>query len=273
MSLELLLPAAFTAGFFGSTHCLAMCGAVVILLEGEQRMNFGGLPRRLVYNSGRLLFYCLLGAVAGATGGLLTGGIDAGLLLLRVLAALLVAALGLTLLFDWRGLTFLENAGAVLWRGLSPLARHVLPIISPARGLAAGFLWGALPCGLVYSAVALAATSGSAASGGLVMLVFGAGTLPALLVAGTSAATLNRWKRRHGLRRVAGAVLLALGLLALVLPALHAGAGGRGRQDNHGSAVASDARWVLHAAHRRYSCDTGHRAGAVLPAVPVCPYG
>lgn len=242
MSPELLLPAALAAGFFGSTHCLAMCGAVVVLLEGEQRTGFGGLPRRLVYNAGRLLFYCLLGVAAGATGGLLTGGIDAGLLLLRVLAALLVAALGLTLLFDWRGLSFLENAGTALWRLLSPLARHVLPIVSPARALAAGFLWGALPCGLVYSAIALAATSGSAASGGLVMLVFGAGTLPALLLAGTSAATLNRWKRRRGLRRVAGTVLLAIGLLALALPALNAATGGIGRQGHHASAAVIEAR-------------------------------
>ena len=244
MSLELLLPAALAAGFFGSTHCLAMCGAVVVLLEGEQRTNFSGLPRRLVYNAGRLLFYCLLGVVAGATGGLLTGGIDVGLLLLRVLAALLVAALGLTLLFDWRGLSFLENAGAVLWRRLSPLARHVLPSVSPARALEAGFLWGALPCGLVYSAVALAATGGSAASGGLVMLVFGAGTLPALLLAGTSAATLTRWKRRRGLRRVAGAVLLALGLLALVLPALRAATDGSNPHGQHGTTALIEARQI-----------------------------
>lgn len=273
MNPELLLPAAFAAGFFGSTHCLAMCGAVVVLLEGEQRTNYSGLSRRFVYNSGRLLFYCLLGVAAGATGGLLTSGIDAGLFLLRVLAALLVAALGLTLLLDWRGLSFLENAGAVLWRGLSPLARHVLPITSPARALAAGFLWGALPCGLVYSAVALAATSGSAASGGLVMLVFGAGTLPALLLAGTSAATLNRWKRRRGLRRVAGAVLLALGLLALALPALHGGADGNGRHDSHGSAVAIDAQWVPWAAQGRHSRNAGHRTGAALPSILMRHYG
>lgn len=239
MNPELLLPAAFAAGFFGSTHCLAMCGAVVVLLEGQGAARFPGLPRRLAYNGGRLLFYVVLGVVAGGAGNLLTAGFDAALMLLRLLAAALIIALGLTLVIDWRGLRFLESAGAGLWQLVSPLARHVLPISSPATALAAGFLWGALPCGLVYSAVALAATSGSPQSGGMVMLAFGLGTLPALLVAGASAATLHRLKARRGLRQAAGVVLLAIGLLALALPGWHAkpGAGAAGHE--HHAATAA----------------------------------
>ncbi|MDZ7768406.1 MAG: sulfite exporter TauE/SafE family protein [Woeseiaceae bacterium] len=142
MNPELLLPAAFAAGFFGSTHCLAMCGAVVVLLEGQGAARFPGLPRRLAYNGGRLLFYVVLGVVAGGAGNLLTAGFDAALMLLRLLAAALIIALGLTLVIDWRGLRFLESAGAGLWQLVSPLARHVLPISSPATALAAGFLRG-----------------------------------------------------------------------------------------------------------------------------------
>ena len=216
MKAELLLPAAFAAGFFGSTHCIGMCGAIVVLFE--QQAGGTPWPRRLAYNAGRLAFYALLGIVAGAGGAVLTkiAGVRTGLTILRLIAGLLVIAIGLNLAFGWSATRFLEQAGAGIWKRLSPLARHVLPVSSPGRALAAGFLWGALPCGLVYSAVALAATGGSAAAGASVMLVFWLGTLPALLAAGASAGRLNRWISNPAARRLAGIVMLVLGVLALM---------------------------------------------------------
>ncbi|MGB5245940.1 MAG: sulfite exporter TauE/SafE family protein [Woeseia sp.] len=218
---ELLLPAAFAAGFFGSTHCIAMCGAIVLLFEGQNAQQ-GGLVRRLTYNSGRMLFYVTLGLFAGASGALLIAGFAQGLMVLRWIAGILLVLLGINLAFDWQALRFLELAGAAIWKRLSPLARHVLPIRSLPSALAAGFLWGALPCGLVYSAVALAATGGSAAAGGLVMFAFWLGTLPALLFAGASAERLYRFKSRPAFRRIAGALMIFFGVISLSLPLMHA---------------------------------------------------
>ena len=225
-----LLAAAFAAGLLGSGHCFGMCGPIVVLLENTPRGEAGWL-RRLTYNIGRLLFYMLLGAIAGAAGLVLTkaAGVATGLQILRMLAAVLVIALGLNLLFEMRLLAFLEKGGAVIWRRLSPLARHVLPVSSLPRALAAGFIWGALPCGLVYSAVAMAATSGTAASGALLMLAFWSGTLPALLLAGTAAKRVNELINTPLLRRLSGLILVAVGIIALALPFWH-GAGG---QDGH----------------------------------------
>lgn len=220
MSPDLLLPAAFLAGFFGSTHCLGMCGAVVVLLEGRG----GGWLRRVLCNAGRLGFYALLGAVAGGGGAMLTrvAGVEAGLAALRVAAALLVVALGLDLLSGRRILGSLERAGAALWRWLRPLTRRLLPITTPARALGAGFLWGALPCGLVYSAAALAATAGTAAGGAVTMAAFWAGTAPALLSAGAAAGRLRQLRGTALARRFAGGVLVIAGGASLALPLLHA---------------------------------------------------
>lgn len=230
MTTELLLPVAFLAGFFGGGHCLGMCGPIVILFEGQRSPDpaLPNLLRRIVYNAGRLLFYVLLGAAAGAAGLVLTriAGIDTGLAVLRILAAMLVVALGLNLLFNLRMLRYLETSGAALWKRLSPLARHVFPIYSPGRALAAGALWGALPCGLVYSAVAIAATSGSAASGAAVMLAFWLGTLPALLVAGASAQKLSQWSRKPALRKLTGSTLILVGVFTLAMPYLRPGPDG-----------------------------------------------
>ncbi|HSD71068.1 MAG TPA: sulfite exporter TauE/SafE family protein [Woeseiaceae bacterium] len=223
MNPELLLPAAFLAGFFGSTHCLGMCGAIVVLFEERSQTTFAGGWRRLLYNSGRLGFYLLLGAIAAGGGSLIvkSAGADNALVLLRVLAALLVIALGLNLLLDWRNLQFLERGGALLWRRIAPLTRHVLPVSTPARALAAGFVWGALPCGLVYSAVAMAAVSGTVVSGMLVMLLFWLGTLPGLWLAGASAVKLSAWRKQRIARRVGGSVLVAIGIAALAFPLQH----------------------------------------------------
>lgn len=219
MNAEFLLPAAFIAGLFGSTHCIAMCGAIVTLFESEgiDQENRRRFLHRASYNTGRLGFYMLLGTIAGATGALLseTAGATASLMMLRVLAAILVIAIGLNLMFNWNITRFLERSGAGLWRKLSPLLRHFLPVSTPGRALGAGFLWGALPCGLVYSAVAMAATSGTALGGALVMLMFWLGTVPALLLAGTFAHKLNEWRSRHAFRRIAGAVMILIGLIAL----------------------------------------------------------
>ncbi len=227
MNVELLLPVAFLAGFFGGGHCLGMCGPIVVLLENQRAAGTPSLPRRLLYNAGRLTLYALLGAIAGALGLVLTqmAGVSAGLSALRILAAVLVVLLGLNLLFNLNVLRHLESGGAALWRRLSPLARHVLPMDTPIRSFGAGLLWGALPCGLVYSAVAIAATTGSLGGGALVMLVFGAGTLPALLLAGASANRLTQWSRRPALRRFAGATLILVGAFALAMPYLHMGGG------------------------------------------------
>lgn len=211
-----MLSAAIVAGFFGSSHCIGMCGAIVVLFEKDSASKSRWL-RRVLYNTGRLGFYVLLGSVAGTSGALLTNiaGVSTGLFLLRLLAAGMVIAVGLSLLCKWSLTTFFERAGAAVWRKLSPLARFVLPVTTPIRAMAAGFLWGALPCGLVYSAAAMAATAGSVTGGALVMLAFWAGTLPALLVTGASASSLHQLKSQKFWRRTAGATMLILGVLAL----------------------------------------------------------
>ena len=216
MNAGLLFPAAFLAGFFGSSHCIGMCGAIVVLLEQQAHGAPGRWSRRILYNAGRLGFYVVLGSIAAAGGAILTqlAGVRPALMILRLLAGLLVIGIGLNLIFDLSATRFLERAGAGLWRRLAPLARHVLPVSTHPRAFAAGFLWGALPCGLVYSAVALAATSGSAPGGAAVMLAFWLGTLPALLLAGASADGLDQWRRKRNLRRIAGALMLAIGALA-----------------------------------------------------------
>jgi sulfite exporter TauE/SafE len=220
MTFEAAAAAAFLAGFLGSSHCIGMCGAIVVLFEGGPGTTKvpGAWLRRLSYNVGRATFYALLGAVAAIGGAVLTKtvGVSQGLTVLRWLAGLLVIAIGLNLLFDWQFTRFLESAGSGLWRKLSRFGKKVLPATTVPRSLGAGFIWGALPCGLVYSAVALAATTADPVSGATIMFAFWLGTLPALLVIGESAQRLSRLKSNLTFRRIAGIIVILVGLAALI---------------------------------------------------------
>jgi len=86
---------------------------------------------------------------------------------------------------------------------------------SPWQALLFGAVWGWLPCGLVYSVLLWAVTTGGPVQGALFMLVFGVGTLPATLTAGIVTGWMTRFSRTRGLRQTVGVLLI---LLALILP-------------------------------------------------------
>ena len=206
--------ALFLVGLLGGTHCIGMCGGIVSALSLGAASRVSLL---LAYNVGRIVSYAVAGAVAGALGGAslaLSGQLPVRIVLF-VLANLMLVALGLYLLGVTRALAFSERFGARLWRHLQPLTGRYLPARRVAQAFPLGVLWGWLPCGLVYSALVTALSSGSAASGALLMLAFGLGTLPNLLLAGLLAVRLNAYAARPAVRWSAGLLVLGFGLWGL----------------------------------------------------------
>jgi len=187
-------------GLLGGTHCIGMCGGIVgaLSMGGPARLSL-----HLAYNLGRVTSYATAGAIAGALGqaGMALSGQWPLRSALYVLANLMLVALGLYLMGVTRALAFSERAGQQLWRHLQPLSRRYLPARTAAQAFPLGLLWGWLPCGLVYSALATALTSGSAWHGAGLMLAFGVGTLPNLLLAGLLAARLQAYARQPVVRR------------------------------------------------------------------------
>ncbi len=207
--------ALFLVGLLGGAHCVGMCGGIV----GALAM---GSPARwsmhLAYNGGRILSYAIAGAIAGALGaaGLGLEGQVPARLILFLFANLMLVALGLYLIGVTRALAFTERLGQALWRRLQPLTRRFLPATRVGQAFPLGMLWGWLPCGLVYSALASALAAGSAQRGALLMLAFGAGTLPNLLLAGILLARLNEFVRRPVVRWTSGLLVLGFGVYGLL---------------------------------------------------------
>lgn len=205
-------------GALGSAHCVVMCGGIAgaLALAPGARDAPSAFVRQTAYNLGRVTSYAVAGAVAGALGVALAQLFGAtGMMVLRALAALLLLALGLYLSGWWSGLAHLERLGAHVWRLIAPLAARLRPGRSLSGALALGMLWGWLPCGLVYSALALAATAGDWRRGALLMTGFGLGTLPAMLATGLVARRVTTFARAAAPRRVAGVMLIAFGLWTL----------------------------------------------------------
>ncbi len=216
-----LLGSALVLGLLGGGHCLGMCGglmgALTLAIPPEQRGK--RLRLLLAYNLGRIFSYACAGLLLGLAGWAVASSPAA--LALRVVAALLLIAMGLYLAGWWSGLTRIEALGRGLWRHIQPLASRLLPVSSLPRALLLGALWGWLPCGLVYSTLLWAASQGNAGYSAALMLAFGVGTWPVLLATGLAAERVNALLRRRSVRVAGGVLVVLFGIWTMPGPHQH----------------------------------------------------
>ena len=225
----------FLTGLFLSLHCVGMCGGFVALVSVAPSITTIGnggatgtatlanpswrravLPQQLVFNAGRIATYTLLGAMAGALGSFTsliskTGRIQA---LLMIGAGVLMVGTGLALAGLMKHWSRFKANVATPHPWLARGFEHVTRLPRPMRALPLGALLGFLPCALIYAMLAKAASSGSALLGALVMLTFGFGTVPALLLVAFFA-DLFSITLRDKLVRVSGVLLGVLGAITL----------------------------------------------------------
>ncbi len=215
---------ALLMGLLGGPHCLSMCGAACTALgkvAGPQRgMALWG------FQSGRLLGYSALGGVAAASMqavgwlGTQSAALRPAWTLLHVAAMLM----GLVLLVRARQPVWLELGACKVWqrvRGAGTTAALGTPVI-------VGALWALLPCGLLYSALLVAALSGSAVQGAMTMALFALGSAVALTVGpwlwlrlGEAGRGKRAWGDGRWGVRVAGAALAGMSAWALWMGLAH----------------------------------------------------
>ena len=213
--------AVFLIGLLGGVHCAGMCGGIVsaltLQIPGKGDTTGPAWAIHLAYNLGRIGSYAIAGALMGALGslGLLLNKALPVQMVLYVAANLMMVALGLYLTGLTRALAFTERAGQWLWRRVQPATKRFLPVRGVAQAFPLGMLWGWLPCGLVYSVLTMAILSGSAARGAAIMLAFGLGTLPNLMLAGLLLVRFRDVIQGRALRLGSGLIVLGFGLWGL----------------------------------------------------------
>lgn len=222
----LALGAAFLAGLVGSVHCVAMCGGIATGFAGRGDTAASAWAIALSANLGRISGYGLAGVLVGAFGHGLVAllRIEHLMFALRALAGVVLIITALRMLGLKPNFNPLGQAGELIWAGLRPLQKRLLPANTFGRRFALGMLWGWLPCGLSATLLAAAWLQANALGSGLLMVAFGLGTLPTLLPLTWSGA---RWLIGLRQRRMAGVLMLIAGLLTLCapwlmrIPALH----------------------------------------------------
>lgn len=171
------LTLAFFMGFLGSFHCAVMCGPLVLALPTAGMSQGKAFFNKLLYQFGRLTTYGTLGLIIGFIGNAVAvQGWQQGISLFTGVLLVTMAVF-----------TFMGNNFPAL---ILKQQQFMAPLISrmgywlyrPGGNVFAGMLNGLLPCGMVYMALAAALNADSAWSGGTFMLVFGAGTLPMMLL-------------------------------------------------------------------------------------------
>ncbi|MFC1769504.1 sulfite exporter TauE/SafE family protein [Nitrospirota bacterium] len=213
------LALAITAGFLGGFgHCAGMCGPIVggLAITGEP----DAILPQLLYNTGRILTYTLIGALMGATGSALDlvsemAGLQRGVMLL---AGALMILMGLMSAATGRGAPkWIESHNAPVLKS----AKKLLGLSSEMKFLPLGLVMGLMPCGLSYSMFIAAAGTGNPLIGALLLLTFGAGTAPAMLLVGYVSVLLGH-KGRGILARAGGVAVLGMGILFIYRGTMYA---------------------------------------------------
>ena len=202
---------AFMTGLLGSGHCLGMCGGLVSAFF--MRLNARGVWPYLAYHGARILIYGIVGVIAAAIGAVVvsTGQIGKWQGVLQIVAGLVVIFLGLDLL----GVSPIRNGlgfAPIAWlRKQFGLATQRGPVLGALIG---GAINGLMPCSMTMAMAVKATTAPSVLEGSLLMLAFGAGTLPSMLSASFLFGKLGP-KLRGWLLKGAALFVIALGVSTL----------------------------------------------------------
>lgn len=183
--------ASFIVGLLGAGHCIGMCGGISAALTFS--IDQSSFARRLqiifAYNFGRVACYTFMGAIVAILG---IASEQLGFRYMRVIAGVLMILMAFYISGVWKVLTLLEQLGKKLWQILQPFGTRLMPVKSAYSAMLLGAIWGWLPCGLVYTALALSATTANIGDGALSMLAFGLGTLPAVVTGGIFADAIKK---------------------------------------------------------------------------------
>ena len=212
---------ALLMGLFSSMHCIGMCGSIIgtltLSLKQEIRTSKASLfPFILNYNLGRITSYTIAGLLAGIAEHILTFplGEGHGHRVLQILSAIVMTGAGLYIAGWFPRFAYIEKTGSRFWKTLEPFGRKLIPVETRTQAYLFGMIWGWIPCGLVYAALALAATTGDIVKSTVTMMFFGLGTLPAVMGLGIMTGILTNLTRMHRFKQSVGILMITLALFS-----------------------------------------------------------
>ncbi|MEO0834796.1 MAG: sulfite exporter TauE/SafE family protein [Cyanobacteria bacterium J06642_3] len=223
--LDLLLIVAL--GFLGSFgHCVGMCGPLTVALALSQErssVTTNGFRFHLWLNIGRLISYTLVGGALGGLGSIVVvsgqlAGIGSSLRqFMAIFTGVLLIWFGIGQIKpNWLpGIPFLHPLKGGVHNQLNSGMNRLATISRWWTPAILGGVWGLIPCGFLYAAQLKAVETGSLLTGAITMFCFGLGTVPMMLLVGSSASKISA-DRRSQLFRLGGWITLTIGILTLL---------------------------------------------------------
>ena len=207
----------FTTGIIGGFgHCIGMCGPLVASYAmagaGQSRPLISRMVPHVLYNSGRITTYAFVGGIMGLSGSFIN---VAGRLaniqnLVAVLAGVMMIVMGLSIMGIGGNTAWIEKHNTSVLRA----AKSITTSSSWFRSFPLGITLGLLPCGLSYTVFIASAGTGGLFPGMLTALMFGLGTLPALLLFG-AVISLFSAALRNLIYRTGGGLVSLMGIYYL----------------------------------------------------------
>lgn len=226
----MLLPAmiaGFTLGAAGSLHCVGMCGPLSLALPTGHLSGSKKIISLLIYQSGRIITYSMIGLVFGLAGrSIYIAGYQQGF---SIVMGVLVLTFALLYFIQKRSihLSFLNR----FYQSVQNIIIRLLKSSkNPIGFLLMGMANGLLPCGMVYIALAATLSLSQIGESVLFMALFGAGTLPAMMIVGYAGLLIKPDYRRSFQKAVPvfialmGAILILRGMslgIPFISPELH----------------------------------------------------
>lgn len=202
----------FTIGFFGSLHCVGMCGNICLAFLNNDKGK-SAYSAHLAYNGGRIFIYTLLGGLLGLFGNFIKATVIFQNTF-SIIAGISMMLIGIIFLKIIPGKDTIE-VSAVQGKGFFANVLNKLSSLDACqRAFPLGIMTGFLPCGLLYAVGLKAVAAGSIFSGAITMAVFGLGTLPAMLLSAVIARSVLK-DRMLG-QRLAYVFIIVVGIITIL---------------------------------------------------------
>lgn len=214
---ELLV--AFSIGLASSSHCLMMCGGIASSLSGQVRdySRWPRLARNLLFHLGRISCYAALGLLIGDVLRVIISQHPSLVFYSRVLTGVMLIVIGFYVMGMGRAVRAIEGQLSFVWQKLQPLVQRFRKVEHYSDAYILGFLWGFLPCGVLYTALIWASSNTSGVSASLLMLFFGLGTIPALFASSVFIQKLLTGRSK----KIMGAALIVFGVWSMSAVLMH----------------------------------------------------
>lgn len=219
---------AFILGLSASTHCIVMCGGIATALSSQNSIQKQGAQWRLIcFHLGRIACYGSIGLIIGILIELI---LDSGTAVLdekqqaytlfssglRLFASILLILTALYLLGKSQSIKRFEQSFTFIWKKVSPITQRYMAMNTATDALKLGFLWGFLPCGMIYTALTWSLSQQTSGVAGLLMLAFGLGTAPSLLLLQSFHLQISRYLNSRLSKQIMAAALFIMAIAAAI---------------------------------------------------------